>query len=79
MEVVLTGELEAFIEEKVRSGRYLDASDVIRDALRSFELLTSPPTPELEAELLEGLNSPHHPLTEDTLKDIRRAARQLKK
>jgi putative addiction module CopG family antidote len=37
MKITLTKELEAFVKEKVRSGRYADESDVIRDALRALE------------------------------------------
>lgn len=35
--MTLTKELEALVNEKVRSGRYVDASDVMRDALRALE------------------------------------------
>ena len=38
MQVTLTKELEKLVKEKVRSGRYADASDVMRDALRGLEL-----------------------------------------
>ena len=38
MKVVLTPELELLVKEKVRSGRYTDESDVMRDALRALEL-----------------------------------------
>ncbi len=56
MEVTLTNELEAFIREKVRSGRYVDASDVVRDALRALEQKEDEfESPELEAELLKSL------------------------
>ena len=34
MQVLLTPELEALIRQKVESGLYSDASEVIRDALR---------------------------------------------
>ena len=34
MNVILTKELEAMVDEKVCSGRYADESDVVRDALR---------------------------------------------
>lgn len=37
MDITLTKELEQLVEEKVRSGRYLDASDVVRDALQSSD------------------------------------------
>jgi antitoxin ParD1/3/4 len=77
MEVTLTGDLEAFIQEKVRSGRYTDASDVVRDALRALEQKEEFESPELEAALLEGIRGPHHPFGPETLETIRQSARHL--
>jgi antitoxin ParD1/3/4 len=37
MNVSLTPELERFIQEKVHSGRYTSASEVVCEALRLFE------------------------------------------
>jgi antitoxin ParD1/3/4 len=37
MSVSLTPELEQFIHEKVRSGSYLSASEVVREGLRLLE------------------------------------------
>ncbi len=37
MNVSLTPELEQWVDEKVRSGRYASASEVIREALRLLE------------------------------------------
>lgn len=37
MNVSLTPELEQFVQEKVKSGRYQSASEVIREALRLLE------------------------------------------
>jgi antitoxin ParD1/3/4 len=37
MNVFLTPELERFIQEKVHSGRYTSASEVVREALRLLE------------------------------------------
>ena len=34
MNVSLTPELERFVQEKVHSGRYISASEVVREALR---------------------------------------------
>jgi antitoxin ParD1/3/4 len=76
MEVKLTGDLEAFIHEKVRSGRYTDASDVVRDALRALEQREEFESPELEAALLEGVRSPHHALGMETLEKIRQGIHQ---
>ena len=47
MTVSLTPELEAMIRERVSSGRYADASEVVREALRLLE----------EQERLERLRS----------------------
>jgi antitoxin ParD1/3/4 len=37
MNVSLTPELEQFVQDKVKSGRYLSASEVVREALRLLE------------------------------------------
>lgn len=37
MNVSLTPELEQFVQQKVKSGRYLSASEVVREALRLME------------------------------------------
>ena len=75
MEVMLTDHLEAFIQEKVRSGRYADASDVVRDALRTLEKQEFE-SPELEAEILKGLESPHEPYGPEMWERIRKEARE---
>jgi len=79
MEVTLTSDLEVFIQEKVRSGRYTDASDVVRDALRALEQREEFESPELEAALLDGIRSPHHAFGAETLEKIRGTARQLRR
>ncbi len=72
----LTSDLEAFIQEKVRSGRYMDASDVVRDALRALEQREKFEAPELEAALLEGIRSPHRAFGAETLEKIRESSGQ---
>ncbi len=66
MNVSLTPELDTVIKEKVKSGLYNNASEVVRDALR--RAFCQPPslnldedTPELAALICEGLNSDHTP------------------
>ena len=64
MNVSLTDELETVIEEKVKSGLYNNASEVVRDALRRAfcqpqSLNLEEDTPELAALIREGSNSPH--------------------
>ncbi len=77
MEVVLTKDLEAFVGEKVRSGRYVDASEVVREALRALELREDFESPALEAALLEGVRSGHRPYDAGVLEDVRRQAGAL--
>jgi len=78
MKVTLTEELKTFVREKVRSGRYADESDVMRDALRALELRDDFESPALETALLEGVRSPHLPYGKATLNRIRKAARRDK-
>ena len=66
MNVSLTDELETVIEEKVKSGLYNNASEVVRDALRRAfcqpqGLNLEEDSPELAALIREGLNSRHTP------------------
>jgi len=66
MNVSLTDELESVIEEKVRSGLYNNASEVVRDALRRAfcqpqSLNLEEDSPELVALIREGVNSRHTP------------------
>lgn len=75
MEVTLTKELEQLVNERVRSGRYLDASDVLRDALRMLEQHDQAESPSLEAAILEGVRSPRRAYAKGTLDRIRKAAR----
>ncbi|MEW6306896.1 MAG: type II toxin-antitoxin system ParD family antitoxin [Verrucomicrobiota bacterium] len=78
MKIALTKELEAYVNTKVKTGRYADASDVVRDALRALEQRDDFESPALEAAVLEGVHSPHRPLTEATFNRIRKAARRAK-
>lgn len=78
MKVTLTEELEILIKEKVRSGRYRDESDVLRDALRALELRDDYESPALEAALLEGVRGPHRLYGKNTLHRVRKAARSSK-
>ena len=79
MEITLTPELEQFVRNKVRSGRYTDAGEVVRDALRNMELREDIESPALEAALLEGVRSPHQSYSKATLNRIREAAKSGQK
>jgi len=66
MNVSLTDKLETVIEEKVKSGLYNNASEVVRDALRRAfcqptSLYLEQDSPELAALIREGLKSRHTP------------------
>jgi len=66
MNVSLTGELEAVIEEKVKSGLHNNASEVVRDALRRtfcqpHSLNLEEDTPELAELILQGIRSRRTP------------------
>ncbi len=64
MNVSLTDELQMVVENKVKSGLYNNASEVIRDALRRAfcqpeGLNLEEDTPELAALIREGVRSRH--------------------
>ena len=66
MNVSLTDELQVLIENKVRSGLYNNASEVVRDALRRAfcqpeSLNLEEDSPELAALIREGVRSRHVP------------------
>ena len=79
MNVSLTPELEAMIRERVESGRYASASEVVRDALRHLEeherrehlraLLEVGRQDELRGDLIE--------YTPELMDDIYREAEEL--
>jgi antitoxin ParD1/3/4 len=78
MDITLTKELANYVKAKVRSGRYADESEVVREALRDQELRDGYESPALEAALLEGLRGSHRPYTKATLSRIRKRARAKK-
>jgi antitoxin ParD1/3/4 len=70
--VRLTPELKGFVEGKVRTGRYQDSSEVVREALRLLEQGDDRrEDPALEQLLQEGLDSgPAEPLNRRTWDQI---------
>jgi len=56
MNVSLTPELEQYIRTKVDSGRYLSASEVVREALRLLEQKEKQ-LEDLRVEIQKGLDS----------------------
>ena len=68
MNVSLTPELEALIQERVRSGRYTSASEVVREALRLLEdrdELRRVRLAELRSQVAAGLDSLNSGQTRD--------------
>jgi len=60
MHISLTHELEQFVTEKVQSGRYTSASEVIRDSLRLLverDQLYQIRLDELRKEIQKGIDS----------------------
>ncbi len=74
MEITLTPELQALVEEQVRSGLYQDESEVVRDALRRVWVDLNVDSTALEEMLLEGLEGPSIPWNKETMESIRREA-----
>lgn len=59
MKVSLTPHQQKFIAEKLKSGGYASRSEIMREALRVYELYeTQDYDPRLEEDLREGLRSP---------------------
>lgn len=60
MNVSLTPELEAMVQDRVRSGRYSSASEVVREALRLLadrDELRELRLQEVRAKVAEGLSA----------------------
>jgi len=58
MDISLTPELEQLIQDKVKSGRYLSASEVLREGLRLLDerdRLDEPSLAELKEKIREGI------------------------
>lgn len=77
MKITLPEALEALVKNKVRSGRYADESDVMRDALRALEWRDDGEWAALEAALLDGARSPRRPYSKSTLERVMHGARDL--
>ena len=63
------------VERLIRTGRYTDEGDVVRETLRMLEHQEFDESPALEAALLEGVRSGHQPCNETTFERIRQKAR----
>jgi putative addiction module CopG family antidote len=79
MQITLTKDLEKFVTAKVRSGGYTDASEVVREALRSFRSKDDPAetdSQELAELLLPAIRGKHRPLTARHFQQLRVRARR---
>ncbi len=87
MNVSLTPELEAFIQQKLKGGRYFSASEVVRAGLRLLEEQEPPrrwTMESLRAEVQKGLDSLEAghgiPINENTAEHVKQRGRaRLKK
>ncbi len=60
MKILLTKELEQLIQDKVKSGRYLSASDVVGEALRLLDerdRIQEARLAELKSKIREGIEA----------------------
>jgi antitoxin ParD1/3/4 len=79
MNVSLTKELEQLVNDKVKSGRYLSASEVVREALRLLEerdRLQGLRLHELRKEIQRGLKSGPAVPGEQVFRELREKARR---
>ena len=79
MKITLTKDLEKFVSAKVRSGGYTDASEVVREALRTFRSKEDPAeadSQELAELLLHAVPGNHRPLTAQHFQQLRQRARR---
>jgi antitoxin ParD1/3/4 len=78
MNVSLTPELEKIVAQRVSSGRYASASEVIREALRLLEERDQ--LNHLRQEVSLGLDQlksgEHRPFDDQTLKRVKRQGRK---
>lgn len=75
MTVTLPKKLEAFVQRKVRSGGFRDASEVLREAVRQWSEQENDwrqDSPELKAFLLEAVRGPRRPFRLSELEAMER-------
>ncbi|HEY3915222.1 MAG TPA: type II toxin-antitoxin system ParD family antitoxin [Verrucomicrobiae bacterium] len=78
MQVSLGKELEDFVVEKVQSGGYASADEVIREAVRDFKAKSDPAesdSEELAELLLAAVRGPHRPLKPGEFDELRAQVR----
>jgi putative addiction module CopG family antidote len=70
--VALDKHLRAYIDYKLKSGGYGNASEVVRDALRHMQAVDNEAAAGLETALLKGLGSPKKPVSKTYFKTLRK-------
>ncbi len=82
MNVALSKYYEDLVDDLIESGRYGNASEVVRAGLRALEKAEQQAAlniPDLDEKLLAGIRSPAKPLTDADFDRIRaRTRRKLK-
>lgn len=80
MNVSLTPELERLVQEKVSSGLYQTASEVVREGLRLLKERDDRHTAALREDIQKGLTQletgHYQEYTDDTLKDLAEGVKQ---
>ena len=61
MNISLPDPMKQFVDGQISQGRYSSASEYVRELIRADEKRKT--EEQLEAKLMEGLNSPEHELT----------------
>ncbi len=72
MNISLPEPLKQFVDGQISTGRYSSASEYVRELIRADEKRKA--EEQLEAKLLEGLNSTESPLTADDWNTLRKEA-----
>jgi antitoxin ParD1/3/4 len=72
MNISLPDPLKQFVDGQIAQGRYSSVSEYIRELIRADEKLKA--EEQLEAKLLEGLNSSESELSEADWNEIRKEA-----
>ena len=72
MNISLPEPLKLFVDGQISTGRYSSASEYVRELIRADEKRKA--EEQLEAKLLEGLNSPESELTLADWRAIRKEA-----
>jgi putative addiction module CopG family antidote len=74
MTIALPPALSQLVERFMHTGRYADAGEVVREALRVLEHQEFDESPALEAAILEGVRSEHVPYNASVLDRVRQNA-----